>query len=147
MGNVLWSREEALASVAAVEMLPMPAMADGDGDDGPAYLVGGGTGSTDVAEQFFRRLKHHWNQGQTWEFLLSFTSHSIKYCTVVWLNWFLGFYHLAKLLCNFKKKTCHKFIKLKMLGHLALHDGQALSRDKGRQDADRRRGQRQPRPQ
>ena len=43
-------------------MLPMPAMADGDGDDGPAYLVGGGSGSTDVAEQFFRRLKHHWNQ-------------------------------------------------------------------------------------
>ena len=51
-----------MASVAAVEMLPMPAMADGDGDDGPAYLVGGGSGSTDVAEQFFRRLKHHWNQ-------------------------------------------------------------------------------------
>ena len=58
------SREEALASVAAVEMLPMPAMSEGDGDDGPAYLVGGGgSGSTDVAEQFFRRLKHHWNQG------------------------------------------------------------------------------------
>ena len=52
--------------MAAVEMLPMPAMAEGDGDDGPAYLVGGGgggSGSTDVAEQFFRRLKHHWNQG------------------------------------------------------------------------------------
>ena len=58
-------REEALASVAAVEMLPMPIMADGDGEDGPAYL--GGSGSTDVAEQFFRRLKHHWNQGQHFE--------------------------------------------------------------------------------
>lgn len=42
----------------------MPTMAgDGDGDDGLAYLVGGGSGSIDVAEQFFRRLKHHWNQG------------------------------------------------------------------------------------
>ena len=61
-------REEALASVASVEMLPMPAISDGDGDDGPAYLVGGGSGSTDVAEQFFRRLKHHWNQGYTFEF-------------------------------------------------------------------------------
>ena len=59
--------------MAAVEMLPMPAMSEGDGDDGPAYLVGGGgSGSTDVAEQFFRRLKHHWNQGGNSIHILSF---------------------------------------------------------------------------
>jgi propanediol dehydratase large subunit len=54
MGNVLWSREEALAAIAHVEMLPMPAEEEDD-TDSPAYL----SGSTDVAEQFIRFVKKH----------------------------------------------------------------------------------------
>ncbi len=56
-GNALWRREEALASLAEVELLPMQsAAAEEAEDDMPAYLArgSGSTGSTDVLEQFVR---------------------------------------------------------------------------------------------